>query len=184
MNRKKIKNISFASAMAALSIILELLSVRNEGNKISLYSLPLLFSGILFGPKIGLLAGFASGFISQVCLYGLSPTTIIWLIAPSLWGFLSGLLYHKLMHNNFSLTSIAIVVFSVSLSITCVNSLALYLDGLILHYPTPYIISMLGVRILTALFLAIPYIAIIYLTIPRLNYDSFQKEVKNMSHTH
>ncbi len=178
MNRKKIKNISIASAMAALSIILELLSVRNEGSKISLYSLPLLFSGILFGPKIGLLAGFASGFISQVCLYGLSPTTIIWLVAPSLWGLLSGWLYHKLMHNHFSLWNIAIVVIAVSLSITGVNSLALYLDGLILHYPTPYIISMLGVRIFTALFLAIPYTAIIYLTLPRLSNYTFQKEIK------
>ncbi len=168
MNKKRIYLICIASSMAALSIILELLSVRNEASKFTLYSLPLLFSGILFGPWAGLLTGIVSGFISQLCLYGLGPTTLIWMLAPMMWGFLSGLIFHNVMKKNGSLFNISILVIGVSLSITLINTLALYLDGLLLHYPTPYVITQLGVRVATAIGLCIPYIAIIYLSLPRL----------------
>ncbi len=168
MNKKRIYYICVASSMAAISIVLELIGVRSDASKFSLYSLPLLFSGILFGPWVGLLTGLVSGFISQLCLYGLGPTTLIWMLAPMLWGFLSGLIFHKSMKEKGTLFNISLLVISVSLSVTLVNTLAIYLDGVIFHYPTPYVLAQLGTRALTALILCIPYIAIIYLSLPRL----------------
>lgn len=103
---KKVYTICIASMMAALSIILDVLSVRTDSSKITLYSLPLLLSGFLFGPWVGLLSGLASGLISQIILYGFSVTTPIWIVAPMLWGFLSGMLFHKAFkkERNFGLS--------------------------------------------------------------------------------
>ena len=150
--------------MAALSIILDILSVRTDSSKITLYSLPLLLSGFLFGPWVGLLSGLASGLISQIILYGFSVTTPIWIIAPMLWGFL----FHKAFKKREKLWVISLVVIITSISATLVNTLAIYLDGLIFHYPTPYVITQLGIRILTSLGLSVAYITLIYLILPNL----------------
>ena len=165
---KKVYTICIASMMAALSIILDILSVRTDSSKITLYSLPLLLSGFLFGPWVGLLSGLASGLISQIILYGFSVTTPIWIIAPMLWGFLSGILFHKAFKKREKLWVISLVVIITSISATLVNTLAIYLDGLIFHYPTPYVITQLGIRILTSLGLSVAYITLIYLILPNL----------------
>lgn len=60
------------------------------------------------------------------------------------------------------------MVIITSISATLVNTLAIYLDGLIFHYPTPYVITQLGIRILTSLGLSVAYITLIYLILPNL----------------
>ena len=165
---KKVYTICIASMMAALSIILDVLSVRTDATKFTIYSFPLLLSGFLFGPWIGLLSGLTSGLISQIILYGFSITTPLWVIAPILWGFLSGILFHKVQKKRETLLSISLTILITSLCVTLFNTLAIYLDGLIFHYPTPYVITQLGLRFLTSLGLSAAYIALVYLILPNI----------------
>ena len=55
-----------------------------------------------------------------------------------------------------------------SIFVTLTNTLALYLDGLIYHYPTPYVIAQLGVRLITSIMLAIIYSILIQGVLPKI----------------
>ena len=168
MKKYSVKDISLASTFAALSIILDVLSVRTDSSKYTLYGLPLLFAGILFGPWVGLLTGLVSGFLSQLLTFGLSITTPLWMIAPMLWGFISGLLFHNVFKKKESPKNIVLTVILTSVFVTLTNTLALYLDGLIYHYPTPYVIAQLGVRLITSIMLAIIYSILIQGVLPKI----------------
>lgn len=174
MKNKRLFRISVASSMAALSIILDLVSVRTNASKFTLYGLPLLFAGMFFGPWVGGLAGLVSGFISQVILYGITPTTPIWMIAPMAWGWLSGFFYHRILHRKLQVSSVIITIVSTSLIVTLCNTAAMWLDGLIYHYPTPYVVTQLFMRLMTALILCIPYSCILYLCLARYEKSTYR----------
>ena len=103
MKHKLIFKLIFCSMMAALSYVFTFFEIPLIFN-ISLYALPLIFIGILFGPGYGVLAGLVSGMLEQL-KYGISLQTILWLLAPMTWGGLSGVLYYILKKwigvNNF-----------------------------------------------------------------------------------
>lgn len=165
----KTKVITLAASMAALSIILDFISVRTDISKFTIYGLPLLIAGILFGPVVGGLAGIVSGFISQlISPYGLTLTTPLWMLAPIAWGLVSGLLSNILIKDKLDIKRVVIIVITTSLSALILNSLAMYLDGVIFQYPTAYILTTLLSRVLIALGLCIPYCVIVYLIYPRL----------------
>lgn len=174
MKNKRLFCMSVASSMAALSILLDFVSVRTNASKFTLYGLPLLFAGMFFGPWVGGLAGLVSGFISQVILYGITPTTPIWMIAPMMWGWLSGFIYHKLFHRKLQIPSVVITIVCTSLVVTLCNTASMWLDGLIYHYPTPYVITQLFMRIITALILCIPYSFILYLCLVRYEKSTYR----------
>lgn len=169
MRRSKTYCIVMAAAMAALSIILDYLSVRTNVSKFTIYGLPLLITGILFGPWIGALAGLVVGFITQMIYYGLTITTPIWMVAPIIWGFVSGLLAKLLIKDNkLTIAKTIIIVVVTSLVATACNSVAMWLDGLIFEYPVSLTITTIGIRVAIALGLDVAYCFIIYLTYPRL----------------
>ena len=165
----KTRHITLSAMMAALAVALDYLSFKTDSTKITLYSLPLLLSGILFGPWIGLLTGMVAGFLSQLLTFGLGPTTPLWMLAPMCWGFISGLLFHKGFKRKPSNVSIITTVIVTSLVCLSVNTLCLWLDGLIYHYPTPYVLTQLLGRIITSLLIGSLYCVFIILTFPRLS---------------
>lgn len=168
MKKYSIKDISIASTFAALSIILDVLSVRTDSSKYTLYGFPLLFSGILFGPWIGLLTGLVSGILSQFFTYGISITTPIWILAPIIWGFLSGLFFHNTFKKKESPKYIILTVILTSIIVTLTNTLAMFLDGIIYHYPAPYVFAQLGIRMINSILLAIVYSILIQGILPRI----------------
>ena len=117
MRKKIIFNIVIASILAAMALVLEKLGIKIPllGNtttlRISFYGLPLMIAGIIFGYKTGLLAGLIMAIISQLVLseYGITPTTPLWMIAPILFGLLSGLII-KIFKDKISVISILVSV--------------------------------------------------------------------------
>ncbi len=164
-----IRQISIASAMAAFAIILNLLSVRTDTSLYSIYALPLLLTGILFGPLIGTYAGFATGFVVQIVTYGLMPTTFLWLMAPISWGLISGLL-SKFFHYKIRRSIIVLEVAISSFSALFLNSVGMILDGLYYQYPTEFVFTGLVLRIFMAIIVGIFYIFLLSILLPRLSY--------------
>lgn len=176
MKRSKTYSLVMAAAMAALSIILDFISVRTNISKFTIYGLPLLITGILFGPWIGALAGFVVGFITQIIYYGLTITTPIWMVAPIMWGFISGLLAKLLIKDNkLTIAKTIIIVVVTSLMATACNSVAMWLDGIIFEYPVTLTLTTIGTRVLIALALDVAYCIIIYLIYPRLSRSATKK---------
>lgn len=179
MNKKIYLKITVAAVMAALSIVLEKLSIPlGDGTyKITLYGFPLMFSSIFFGPVVGVLSGLVVGFISQLTsMWGLSPTSILWMLAPILWGTIGGLIIKlcKDKENIYNLKNIIIIVVVTSLSVSLVNSLVTYLDGLIMGYQVEQTYFNIIIRCLISLCLCVPYSIILYYLSNRLKHLSWQ----------
>lgn len=176
MKTSKTYKLVVSASMAALAIIIDYFSVRTNITKFTVYGLPLLITGILFGPWIGALAGAVVGFITQIIFYGITVTTPIWMVAPIMWGFMSGLLAKILIKNNeLTIPSLVTIVVVTSLTATACNSVAIYLDGVIFEYPTSVTFATIGVRVLIALGLDVVYCFIIYPIYPRLVRFGHQK---------
>lgn len=175
MRKKIIFNIVIASILAAMALVLEKLGIKIPllGNtttlRISFYGLPLMIAGIIFGYKTGLLAGLIMAIISQLVLseYGITPTTPLWMIAPIIFGLLSGLII-KIFKDKISVISILISVVITSIFVSLANSLALYVDGIVFDYDTKITFVLIMIRILSSIVVACIYIPILYILSKRL----------------
>ncbi len=165
--RSTTQKMALIAVMADISIIFHQLSLRTGTTQVTLYGLPLLLTGMMFGPLIGGLSGLVVGFITQMLQYGPGPTTAIWMIAPLMWGLTSGLLTCA-FKKELKLFNIIIIVMCTALIVTGSNSLAMYLDGLIIGYPTPYVLTEMGIRILFSMLTAIVNITLCYFTLGKL----------------
>ena len=168
MKSSKTYKMAVAASMAALSLILDVISVRSNISKFTIYGLPLLLAGFLFGPWVGALAGAVVGFISQMLFYGLSYTTALWMIAPIFWGFLSGLMSKYLIKDNFNLKKVILITFTTSLCVMAINSCALYLDSLILIILFVFNRGDYRPSLCVSLAFACVYCLVIYISYPRL----------------
>ena len=175
MRKKLIFNIVVASILAAMALVLEKLGIKIPllGNtttlRISFYGLPLMIAGIIFGYKTGLLAGLIMAIISQLVLseYGITPTTPLWMIAPILFGLLSGLII-KIFKDKISVISILVSVVITSIFVSLSNSLALYVDGIVFDYDTKITFVLIMIRILSSIIVACIYIPVLYILSKRL----------------
>jgi len=160
------RNMCLIALLSALSIVLDIISIRNDFTKITLYALPLILASLLFHPFIGVCAGLVTGFISQVICYGITPTTILWMIPYILWGAIPGILANKLNVVNKEHLYFPILVSA--FLITCINSIILYLDGAIMGYTVSYTLTLIIVRFLLSFISSIAYYFIIFIVFDRL----------------
>lgn len=133
MKHSLIFRMIFCSMMAALSFVLTFCEIPFIVT-ITLYGIPLVFVGVVFGPGYGLLTGLLAGFLEQI-RYGISIQTIFWLLAPMAWGGISGLVHFILriiiredkVYKKVICYSVAIILTSIIANIF--NSAALVLLG-------------------------------------------------------
>ena len=106
----------------------------------TLEALPILLGALLFGPADGALIAFVGTAISQLLYYGISVTTLLWMLPYVLCGFLAGLFAKR---RGFSLTGkqTVLIVAAVEVLITLLNTGVLYLDSRIYAYWFPGFIS-------------------------------------------
>ena len=76
--------------------------------KITLDSLPIIVGAALLGPLDGFLIGFFGSFLNQLLTFGLTPTTIIWVLPAAIRGLLIGV-YPKHCHFDMSFLQTQII---------------------------------------------------------------------------
>lgn len=135
-NLSNLKILTVAALFSALSIVLGKFLAINIGNtvRISLENLPIIFSGILFGPAVGAVTGFSADFIGSI-LRGYAINPIITL-AATLIGFLSGWLYS--VFKKFKQTS---RIFICVLLCHTICSVFIKTAGLCIWYGSPFFIT-------------------------------------------
>jgi hypothetical protein len=74
----------------------------------------------------------------------------------------------KLFKSDYKLLKVIVSVVIVSLIVVGLNSVAMIIDGLVFEYPTEYVLTKLGFRIITALVNSVIYTALLYLVLNRL----------------
>ena len=165
------RNVAYISMLVALYLVLAVLTpVKVLNFKFTFEAFPILIGGFLFGAKEGFLIGSLGSFLYQILLssYGLTPTTLLWILPHSVSGLLVGYLSEKL---NFNLNNKSIFLISTASAIlvTCLNTLALYIDSKIFgYYSFALVFSTIGFKFIAGIILAVLFTSIIPLILRRL----------------
>ena len=118
----------------ALFIILNYASFNLQFVKFSLKGLPVIFVSVVFGPLSGMLVGGLGELINQlVSPYGITATTPLWIIPWVLQGLIVGLLF-KQKHVKTHPVLWILTVILCCIVVTSVNTLVIWVDGLIMGY--------------------------------------------------
>ncbi len=135
---------------AMYGIFSTFLTIKFSNTQVSLSSLPVIISGILFGPLDGFAVGLGGGFMEQL-LYGLSPTAPLWIMPAALQGLFVGTAAYLLRKRLNTPVTVSIVVIS-EILLTTLNTIVFYLDAKIIGYPVKSLYLLVPVRALSCVF--------------------------------
>ena len=92
MPKFRTKTLCLVSVLAALYVPLSIFAAVQMGNvRISFGSLPVVISALLLGPVEAVIVAMTGEFFKQLLTYGVTATTILYLIPPALRGLVIGL---------------------------------------------------------------------------------------------
>ena len=161
--REQTKKLTLCAVMAAVYVGLDFIAFAVSAPlggtmKISFSGLPVIIVAVLCGPLWGAATGFVGAFIGQLLSYGLTVTTVLWVLPAVVRGLVFGLLFIAFKKSlKFAPLCVATVVSS--LFVTAFNTLAMYLDAKIFKYPVVILgiglINRIVVGVLTAVVFAV-----------------------------
>ena len=142
--------------MVAVYVVLNTVgTIRLGWINISVSALPIIVGALLYGPVLG-----------QLMTYGVTATTVLWIIPPAVRGLLIGL-YAKRCGYALSRKQLVGVLIVTSLVVTLLNTGAIYLDSVIYGYYTyAYVFGKVGIRIVSG---AVTAVAMAFVTPPVLD---------------
>lgn len=140
---EKIKLLCLTGIMAAMFVGLDVLAVSISapfgGNlKISLSGLPVLIVSIFGGPLWGGMTGFLGAFIGQLITYGLSATTVLWIIPAVARGVIMGLLF-RAFRRSLAPGILILETCITSVAVTLLNTAAMLLEQKLYGYYQSYL---------------------------------------------
>ena len=118
--------ITLCAILASMAIVLALFPIPFFNVELTLYGIPLIVVGIIYGPTYGALCGFITGSTEQLILFGPSLESLFYVLAPVAWGLISGLL-KKLLDkiiktNDNKIIIMEILKYSITIIITAVTA--------------------------------------------------------------
>lgn len=156
-----IRTIAFVSVLAALYFALSFISIKLGNMKISVAGLPIVIGAVLFGPLSGFLIGLIGAFLEQLVTFGITATTVLWILPAAIRGLIVGA-YAK--HKNFELNQWQLIFITVlsALVLTAVNTAVMYIDAIIYNYYSyAYVFGALIPRIIAGIITAVAFSLII-----------------------
>ena len=152
----KVKKLVVNAMLTAMYVVLSLTATINLGNmKITFDSLPIILGAALFGPLAGFTIGFLGSFLNQMLTFGLTATTILWVLPAAIRGLLVGLYAkHKKFDMNFKQT--VFITAATALVTTAINTLVMYIDAKIYgYYSFALVFGAAAIRFVTGIVAAI-----------------------------
>lgn len=144
--KPNIRQMAADSMLAAMCAVLGGVALDLGNLKISLEGLPIIVGALLFGPLDGAAIGFVGSSVYQLLRYGISVTTLLWVLPHAVCGLIIGLYAKK---NGFSLgtgKTVFIVVIA-ELAVTTLNTGVMYIDSKVYgYYSAVYIFGSIVVR--------------------------------------
>ena len=155
-----IRRICLTGMLAALYLALNLVGFRAWSFHITFASLPVIVGGLLLGPVEGMLIAAIGEFFNQTLSYGVTPTTVLWLIPPAVRGLTVGWAALALRKGPRSLEERPVLCYGVcmaaALCTTAVNTLVMYLDSVIMgYYSFAYVFGSAALRIISGILTAV-----------------------------
>ena len=142
MKKTNMVRLTINALLVAVYFVLSLLIIQIGGFKITFEHFPVVLCAVLFGPVDAMVVGGLGELINQLTSFGLTPTTVLWILPIVARGLLMGMAV-KVLQNKLKLSAIleqkfplvfggvCIVTGVVS---SCLNTLALYVDSKMFGY--------------------------------------------------
>ncbi len=159
------------AVLAAMCTVLGGMSLKLGGNfEFTFESIPVHIGAMLFGPGEGALIGGIGTLIYQVLLsgYGITATTALWILPYVVCGMVVGLGTRGAVTARGA--KLTLLILAAELSVTLLNTLALYVDSVVYSYYTPVLIfGTLAVRLVICAAKSVVYAAVLPVLVNRLS---------------
>ncbi len=139
--QNRTKKMATNAMLAALCAVLGFIAIDMWTMKITLESFPVNLGALLFGPVDGAVIALLGSFIYQLLKYGVSATTLLWVLPGVISALLLGL-YAKKKGFQLTKTQMVIAVLIAELIITALNTGVIYVDSKMYGYWFPGYISL------------------------------------------
>ena len=146
MKKMTTRQMAADSMLAAMCAVLGAVALDVGNLKITLESVPIIVGALLFGSLDGAAIGFVGTLVYQFLRYGVSVTTLLWVLPYVVCGLIVGLYAQK---RGFSLSTkqTIIIVVIAELVVTTLNTGVMYIDSKIYgYYSAVYIFGSIAVR--------------------------------------
>ena len=144
-----IKRLCFDAILVAVFFVLTLFSVELAGVKVTFDSLAVVIAAVLFGPLDAFLVGFLGAAFEQLLKYGVTATTLLWIIPPAVRGLIVGLLVRRVPDQK-RIWFYFIVCIVAGLVTSVLNTLVYYIDAKLFgYYHYALIFGVFFVRLMT-----------------------------------
>lgn len=141
------KKLALDSMLAAMCAVLGYIALDFNSVKITFESLPVLLGALLLGPVDGLAIGGVGTLIYQLTRYGVSATTMLWILPYALCGLLVG---WSAQRRQFRLSGreVTALVTGGEVLITVLNTVTMFIDSKMYGYYFPgFILGGLALRL-------------------------------------
>ena len=153
----KTRQLTIDAMLCAMCAVLGYVALDLGSIKLTFESLPVLLGALLFGPVDGMFIGGIGTLLYQLVRYGVTATTLLWILPYVVCGLLVGAWARR---KEFSLSrrETVILVVAAELVITVLNTVALYVDSKLFDYFFPgFILKALGLRLVICVVKAIAF---------------------------
>ena len=159
-SRFNARTICRTAIMAALYVLLTMISVKMGNIHVTFASLPVVVTAVLFGPVEAGVVALLGEFLNQMLAYGFTATTVLWLIPPAVRGLIIGTVALRLMKSNRLLDSRPLLFYvacaGAAVCTTVCNTAVIWLDSIIYHYYTfVYVFGDMIIRFVTGMVTAV-----------------------------
>ena len=155
----KTKKMATNAMLAALYFALSMLAVPVGGLKLTFEHLPVIMAAVMFGPVDAIVIGALGELANQMMTYGLTPTTVLWML-PAVFRGLSVGLCAKYLSKYVGADAIIEKKLPIAFPVTCVvsglicsllNTFTLYVDSTMYgYYSYAMVFGVLWLRLATS----------------------------------
>lgn len=136
----KTRQLTLDAMLCALCAVLGYVALDLGNVKLTFESLPVLLGGVLFGPVDGMLIGGVGTLTYQLLRYGVSATTLLWIVPYIVCGLIAGA-WGRMNRFRLERMQTIFLVVSAELVVTGLNTVPIYVDSKLYGYYYPGIIA-------------------------------------------
>ena len=120
-SRFTVKRMVVDGLMIAMTLVVAMLKIQIGGLKLTFEALPTILCAVIFGPVDAIIVGGLGELLDQLLGFGLTPTTVLWILPAVARGLFVGLCV-KVMNKHLSADALTKVKHSVLFVIVCIIS--------------------------------------------------------------
>ena len=160
MQKFTARRICYIALMAAMYYVLNLLEIRTPGNlHVTFDALPIMVTALLIGPADAALAAFFGELLNQIISpYGITATTLLWVLPPVIYALIIGFAAKHLKGQRLEEQPVRCYVVCVLAALvrTTANTGVIWADSVIYGYYSPAIVfGAAAIRFVTGIVAAV-----------------------------